>query len=87
MMYRWWCEGGGDRAWWIIKSVLLRSADKGFWACLGDLPPNMPRRPEKVKKLESADNKIKDADETDATAVPKEEVVRHIPIADHGLAI
>ena len=47
----------------------------------------MPRRPEKVKKLESADNKIKDADETDATAVPKEEVVRHIPIADHGLAI
>ena len=46
MMYRWWCEGGGDRAWWVIKSVFLRSPDKGFWACLGDLPPDMPRRPE-----------------------------------------
>ena len=21
MMYRWWCEGGGDRAWWVIESV------------------------------------------------------------------
>ena len=46
MMYRWWCESGGDRAWWVIESVFLRSPDKGFWACLGDLPPDMPRRPE-----------------------------------------
>ena len=30
----------------VIESVLLRSPDKGFWACLGDLPPDMPRRPE-----------------------------------------
>ena len=42
----WWCEGGGDRAWWVIESVFLRSPDKGFWACLGDLPPDMHRRPE-----------------------------------------
>ena len=46
MMYRWWCEGGGDRAWCVIESVFLRSPDKGFWACLGDLPPDKPRRPE-----------------------------------------
>ena len=46
MMYRWWCEGGGERAWWVIESVFLRLPDKGFWACLGDLPPDMPRRPE-----------------------------------------
>ena len=39
MMYRWWCEGGGDRAWWVIESVFLRSPDKGFWACLGDIYP------------------------------------------------
>ena len=26
--------------------LFLRSPDKGFWACLGDLPPDMPRRPE-----------------------------------------
>ena len=26
--------------------VFLRSPDKGFWACLGDLPPDMPRWPE-----------------------------------------
>ena len=45
-MYRWWCEGGGDRTWWFIESVFLRSPDKEFWACLGDLPPDMPRRPE-----------------------------------------
>ena len=44
MMYRWWCEGGGDRAWWVIESVFLRSLDKGFWACLGDIPPDMPKR-------------------------------------------
>ena len=42
MMYRWWCEGGGDRAWRVIESVFLRSPDKGFWACLGDIPPDMP---------------------------------------------
>ena len=24
MMYRWWCEGGGDRAWWVIESAFLR---------------------------------------------------------------
>ena len=46
MMYRWWCEGGGDRAWWVMESVFLRSPDKGFWACLVDLPPDIPRRPE-----------------------------------------
>ena len=44
MMNRWWCEGGGDRVWWVIESDFLRSPDKGFWACLGDLPPDMPRR-------------------------------------------
>ena len=38
--------GWGDRAWWVIESVFLRSIDKGFWACLGDLPLDMPRRPE-----------------------------------------
>ena len=27
MMYRWWCEGGGDRAWLVIESVLFRSSD------------------------------------------------------------
>ena len=46
MMYRWWCEGGGDRAWWVIENVFLRSPVKGFWACLGDIPPDMPKRPE-----------------------------------------
>ena len=46
MMYRWWCEGRGDRAWWVIESVFLCLPDKGFSACLGDLPPDMPRRPE-----------------------------------------
>ena len=29
--------------WWVIESVFLRLPDKGFWACLGDLPPDMPR--------------------------------------------
>ena len=38
--------GWGERAWWVIESVFLRSPDKGFWACLGDIPPDMPRRPE-----------------------------------------
>ena len=36
-------------AWYFdlgIESVFLRSPDKGFWACLGDLPPHMPRKPE-----------------------------------------
>ena len=46
MMYRWWCEGERDRAWWVIERVFLRSPNKGFWACLGDLLPYMPRRPE-----------------------------------------
>ena len=32
MMYRWWCEDGGDKAWWVIESVFLCSPDKGFWA-------------------------------------------------------
>ena len=35
-----------DRVWWVIESVFLRSPDKGFWACLADLPTDMPRRPE-----------------------------------------
>ena len=30
MMHRWWSEGEGDRAWWVIESVFLRSPDKGF---------------------------------------------------------
>ena len=33
-------------AWWVIESVFIRSPDKGFWACLGNLPPDMPRQPE-----------------------------------------
>ena len=37
---------GGDRAWWVIESVFLCSPDKGFWACVGDLSLDMPRRPE-----------------------------------------
>ena len=41
VMYSWWCESGGDRAWLVIESVFLRSPDKGFWACLGDIPPDM----------------------------------------------
>ena len=28
-----------------------RSPDEGFWACLGDLPPDMPRRPETFVSL------------------------------------
>ena len=37
--------GWGDRAWLVIESIFLCSPDKGFWACLGDLPQDMPRRP------------------------------------------
>ena len=33
-------------AWWVIVSIFLHSADKEFWACLGDLPADMPRRTE-----------------------------------------
>ena len=44
MLYRWWGEGVGDRAWRVIESVFLRSPDKGFWACLGELLPDMPRQ-------------------------------------------
>ena len=29
-----------------FESVLLHSPNKGFCACLGDLPPGMPRCPE-----------------------------------------
>ena len=29
----------------LTECVFLRSPNKGFWACLGDLPPDMPRRP------------------------------------------
>ena len=43
--------GWDDRAWWVIESVFLRSPDKGYWACLGDIPPDMPRRPETQKLL------------------------------------
>ena len=28
---------------WGIDSAFLHSTDKGFWACLRDLPPDMPR--------------------------------------------
>ena len=39
--------GGGDRAWCtVIESFLLCSSDKGFWACLGDLPSDMDIQPE-----------------------------------------
>ena len=41
-------DHGGDRAGWVIESVFLCSPDKGFWACLGDPPPDMPRRPENL---------------------------------------
>ena len=27
----------------VFISVFLRSPEKGLWACLGDLPPDMPR--------------------------------------------
>ena len=69
-MYRWWregggdrawCEGGGDRAWWVIESVFLRSPEKGFWACLGDLPPDMLRRPETWVSLCNLMLKLRDA--------------------------
>ena len=43
MMYRWRCEGGGDRAWCFIESVFLCSPDKGFWAYLGDDGGSTPR--------------------------------------------
>ena len=49
MMYRWWCEDGGDRAWWVIESVFLWSPDKGIWAWLGDLPPDCPHERPNVK--------------------------------------
>ena len=43
MMYCTMCteDDGGvcDRAYRVIGSVLLHLPDKGFWACLGDLPP------------------------------------------------
>ena len=29
----------------LLRAFFLRSPDKGFWACLGDLPLDMPRRP------------------------------------------
>ena len=29
-----------------MESVFRRSLEKGFWACLGDLPPDIPRLPE-----------------------------------------
>ena len=51
LMYRRWCEGWGDMAWWVIESVFLRSPDEGFWTCLGDLPPDMHRRPENLVSL------------------------------------
>ena len=47
MMYSWWCEGGGDRAWWVFESVFRRSPDKGSYkGDKGDIPPDMPRRPQ-----------------------------------------
>ena len=38
---RWWCDGVSDRAWWAIESDFLHSPDKGFWACLGNLPQDL----------------------------------------------
>ena len=32
----------------MFETVFLHSSDKGFWACLGDLPPDMPRWPESL---------------------------------------
>ena len=29
----------------LLRAFFLRLPDKGFWACLGDLPPDMSRRP------------------------------------------
>ena len=43
--------GGGDRAWWVIESIFLRSPDKEFWACPGDSPPDMPRRQANTRRL------------------------------------
>ena len=37
MMLRW-----GDRAWWVIESVFLRSPNKEFLVCLGDVPQTCP---------------------------------------------
>ena len=37
MMYRWWCEGASDRAWWVIESIFLRSPDKETWVSLCNL--------------------------------------------------
>ena len=36
--------GWGDRAWWVNQSGFFHSPDKGLWACLGDLTPDMLRR-------------------------------------------
>ena len=36
--------GWGDRAWWVIVSVFPHSPDKRYWACLGDLHPDTPKR-------------------------------------------
>ena len=38
-----------DRAWWVVESALFQSPNKGFWACLGDLPSGMPRFPFKTR--------------------------------------
>ena len=42
--------GWGDRECCVIESVFLHSPDKGFWACLGQLPQTCPdvQRPRAV---------------------------------------
>ena len=54
MMYRWWREGGviGHGGFW---DCFLHSPNKGFCACLGDLPSGMLRRPETLFFCSKAD--------------------------------
>ena len=44
-------QGWVDKAWWVVESAFLHFLNKGFRACLGDLPEGIPRRPEKLAIL------------------------------------
>ena len=79
MMWRWWCEGGGDRAWWLIESVFLRSPNKGFWACLGDLPPDMPKRPETWVSLCNLMLKLRGISRSSSRIAPRVTIGRVTP--------
>ena len=86
MMYRWWCEGGGVRAWWVNESVFLRSPDKGFWACLGDLPLDMPRRPETWVSLRNLMLKLRGISRSSAilgSDSPRVTIGRVTPFSPH----